>query len=213
MSQINAKNLINVPHLATGDVTERGYKFSADIEKDREYLDQISSELDHFSIREDILTLETEIQSQHEFISETDRMVNAQILKSGTCTRMGYIFGDYEDDKAYLEELQAIVEHRAIRRDIAQVEELIAKKEVEHGLTESPEYDTEEYTEDGEESEEEEYEDEDEEECECDGECEGCPYGKTTPNDFILSPHIKSMLLHKTDCLRDRIKFSEQLLI
>lgn len=207
MSQINAKNLINVPHLATGDVTERGYKFSADIEKDREYLDQISSELDHFSIREDILTLETEIQSQHEFISETDRMVNAQILKSGTCTRMGYIFGDYEDDKAYLEELQAIVEHRAIRRDIAQVEELIAKKEVEHGLTESPEYDTEEYTEDGEESEEEEYEDE--EECECDGECEGCPYGKTTPNDFILNPHIKSMLLHKTDCLRDRIKFSE----
>lgn len=203
MSQINAKNLINVPNLATGDVTERGYKFSSDIEKDREYLDQISNELDHFSVREDILTLETEIQSQHEFISETDRMVNAQILKSGTCTRMGYIFGDYETDKAYLKELEAIVEHRTIRRDIAQVEELIAKKEIEHGLTESPEYDTEEYTEDGEESEEEEYEDE--EECEC----EGCPYGKTTPNDFILNPHVQTMLLHKTDCLRDRIKICD----
>lgn len=204
MSQINAKNLINVPHLATGDVTERGYKFSSDIEKDREYLVQISSELDHFSVREDILTLETEIQSQHEFISETDRMVNAQILKSGTCTRMGYIFGDYETDKAYLKELEAIVEHRTIRRDIAQVEELIAKKEIEHGLTESPEYDSEaeEYAED----EDEEYKDED---CECDGECEGCPYGKTTTNDFILNPNVQTMLLHKTDCLRDRIKICD----
>lgn len=205
MSQINAKNLINVPHLATGDVTERGYKFSADIEKDREYLDQISSELDHFSVREDILTLETEIQSQHEFISETDRMINAQILKSGTCTRMGYIFGDYETDKAYLKELEAIVEHRTIRRDIAQVEELIAKKEIEHGLTESPEYDseTEEYGKD----EDEEYKDED---CECDGECGECPYGKAThTHDFILNPHVQTMLLHKTDCLRDRIKICD----
>ena len=205
MSQINAKNLINVPHLATGDVTERGYKFSADIEKDREYLDQISSELDHFSVREDILTLETEIQSQHEFISETDRMVNAQILKSGTCTRMGYIFGDYETDKAYLKELEAIVEHRTIRRDIAQVEELIAKKEIEHGLTESPEYESEseEYGKD----EDEEYKDED---CECDGECGECPYGKAThTNDFILNPHVQTVLLHKTDCLRDRIKICD----
>ena len=205
MSQINAKNLINVPNLATGDVTERGYKFSADIEKDREYLDQISSELDHFSVREDILTLETEIQSQHEFISETDRMINAQILKSGTCTRMGYIFGDYETDKAYLKELEAIVEHRTIRRDIAQVEELIAKKEIEHGLTESPEYDSEaeEYGKD----EDEEYKDED---CECDGECGECPYGKAThTHGFILNPHVQTMLLHKTDCLRDRIKICD----
>lgn len=134
MTHINASNFVNVPSRSTGDTTRLGYTYNADPRKDEEYLEELKAEVEHFEMREKILELETEIQTQDAFISETDRIVNKGILRSGTCTRMGYKFGSYEQDEEYMEELLAICDHRHTRALIEEYERALTVARHDHGI-------------------------------------------------------------------------------
>lgn len=134
MTHINASNFVNVPSRSTGDVTRLGYTYNADPRKDEEYLEELREQVEHFEMREKILELETEIQTQDAFISETDRIVNKNILRSGTCTRMGYKFGSYEQDEEYMEELLAICDHRHTRALIEEYERALTVARHNHGI-------------------------------------------------------------------------------
>ena len=134
MTHINASNFVNVPSRSTGDTTLMGYTYNADPRKDEEYLEELREQVEHFEMREKILELETEIQTQDAFISETDRIVNKNILRSGTCTRMGYKFGSYEQDEEYMEDLLAICDHRHTRALIEEYERALTVARHNHDI-------------------------------------------------------------------------------
>lgn len=194
MTHINASNFVNVPSRSTGDVTRLGYTYNADPRKDEEYLEELREQVEHFEMREKILELETEIQTQDAFISETDRIVNKGILRSGTCTRMGYKFGSYEQDEEYMEELLAICDHRHTRALIEEYERALTVARHNHGI-ESNAYvagDEGEECDDEDEVSDEDEEVSDEEEVSCDRPCK-C---KCCDEGFIYNGDRKTKNVH-----------------